>query len=642
MQMLAVPLQTETRPDEGLALTWFEVPGAIRYGLIIGVPGVPMPDLDIIMRGQTQHFAIVGVPSRFTGAVDIGTPTGETRQFGMVAYRNDGEILAVPSLQIHAARSAPRDREYHAVVPPALVDPNPAPPTPQEADPNDPWSALEAANASGSAGAVAAAASAPPVIAPSFTVPSSPASDPTPRSAAPYDPWDVLSHPEVAESAPPPSSPEPISAARYEAVAAQLPVEPATRHETPATAVPDEPAPGPEPLAAGSPAEHAADLVFSTAAPPASAVPHSEAAEPTVATPEAKTEPEAPVGSLTEFANEGVVTPPVDHAAYVSEDADRPEDALAPPVSERVEQRQDSESPTATDLEATESPAAEVTPPATWERGFTTPPETAPPIPAPQVEEPTPLLAAEPVPSSPPPAPAAPPPPPLPAELAALLDEAELYLLPQWADQEAALRLLEQAEREAPEHPRVRDVRARLEAMQGGGDSAQIAGLLEQATRSLSDRDYWAAVDHYEQILAEQPEHEGALAGLAQARLRARWPTQLAGASGDSTALRALGDDAIAEAPDLAGQAYAAAFAIQPGVDVLRGWLLAFVRAGHGEVLAGTARRAVRVLEERGKIRPVPEVAPALDELEQATSGDPSSTELAVNHLCDLLGNAAP
>ncbi|MGH2344521.1 MAG: hypothetical protein ACRDG4_04805, partial [Chloroflexota bacterium] len=145
MQTLAVPLQTETRPDEGLALTWIEVSGAIRYGLVIGVPGVPMPDLDVIMRGQTREFAILGIPARFTGAVDIGTPAGATRQFGLVAYRNDGGIFPVSSVRIYPARSAPRDREYHAVVPPALVDAAPVPQPAKAADPNDPWSALEAA-----------------------------------------------------------------------------------------------------------------------------------------------------------------------------------------------------------------------------------------------------------------------------------------------------------------------------------------------------------------------------------------------------------------------------------------------------------------------------------------------------------------
>src|SRR5665213_2622462 len=112
MAMLPVPLQTETRPSDGLAITWVGVSGAIRYGLIIGVQGVPMPDLDVIMRGQTRQFAILGIPARFTGVVDIGTPAGATRQFGLVAYRSDGGIFPISPLSIFPARGAPRDREY--------------------------------------------------------------------------------------------------------------------------------------------------------------------------------------------------------------------------------------------------------------------------------------------------------------------------------------------------------------------------------------------------------------------------------------------------------------------------------------------------------------------------------------------------
>ncbi len=635
MQMLAIPLQTETRPDEGLALTWFEVPGAIRYGLIIGVPGAPMPDLDVIMRGQTQQFAIVGVPSRFTGAVDIGTPTGETRQFGMVAYRNDGEILAVPSLQIHPARSAPRDREYHAVVPPALVDPNPPASPPQPADPNDPWSALEAGTAAGRGPVTTFAAPTPPVAAPSFTLPSPSTSPTTAHSPAPYDPWDVLSQPAAApEAAAPASVPAPIPTARYEAVAAQLPVEPAPLAATPAPETPAEAALHLESPVVVPAAESAAPISSTLIAEPL------QFKTPEPIAPMEAVGPEALTGSGIELKDAGALAPPTGHPAVASEVSDRQAEPLVEPEPASIGISLESENTAATAPEMSESPAIEVTPPATWERGFAVPPEIPHEEPAPPVAEP-PISAAPPVLSAPPAVPA-PPAPPLSAELAAVLDEAELYLLPQWADPEAARRLLEQAEREAPEHPRVRDLRARLEAAGGGDNSVQIAGLLEQADRSMNDRDYWTAVDYYEQILAEQPEHEGALAGLAKARLRARWPTRLAGASGDATALRALGDDAAAEMPDLAGQAYAAAFAIQPGVEVLRGWLIAFVHAGHGEVLAGTARRAVNALEEKGTILPTPAAALALDRLEQAAANGPAATEPAVHHLCDTLASAVP
>ncbi|MDB5075136.1 MAG: hypothetical protein JWO42_1315, partial [Chloroflexi bacterium] len=135
-------LQREVRPTEGLAVTWQPIPEAIRYGLIVGVIGAVAPPIVEIMRGSSREFALVGIPPRFTGAVDIGTPVGEERQFGLIAYRTDGTMVPVPGIRFYPARSAPRDREYHAVMPPPLERTSPAvAPAPAV----DPWSALSPA-----------------------------------------------------------------------------------------------------------------------------------------------------------------------------------------------------------------------------------------------------------------------------------------------------------------------------------------------------------------------------------------------------------------------------------------------------------------------------------------------------------------
>jgi hypothetical protein len=114
----------------------------------------------------------------------------------------------------------------------------------------------------------------------------------------------------------------------------------------------------------------------------------------------------------------------------------------------------------------------------------------------------------------------------------------------------------------------------------------------------------------------------------------------LAGAGSDVAALHALGSETEAEAPDLAGQAYGAAFAVQPAPDLLRLWLSALAHAGHGEVPADTARRAVQVLEESGRIVPSPSLTAALENLEQTAGAGGAATEAAITRLCDELVGA--
>jgi hypothetical protein len=864
MAMLPGPLQTETRPSDGLAITWVGVSGAIRYGLIIGVQGVPMPDLDVIMRGQTKQFAILGVPSRFTGVVDIGTPAGATRQFGLVAYRSDGGIFPISPLNIFPARSAPRDREYHAVVPPALVEVATIAQSSQSAqpvrstDPSDPWSALEAASnaAPTPVAPVTFTSPQPSAEIPSFTV-SQPATTPTvPHTPAPYDPWDVLSQSaaaDVVEEEPTPdpveeessaadwaqtpsyTEPTPAYSGYYEAPSQSPPIEPERREEPPIEAIPDKPVapieeparpavepsnafPEPvrfepyRPAVVSEPEPHlvkAPQVEAASVAPPIETAPvESAPVEPTPverkevppivdrvaeaevestppttsaesehwpetrtsAVPEEEMIPETPVeNNAWEAAPDAMIRPDQPtNSEVASETAESPAgikaeepptetvaetvpasaavDLTEPPVTETVSNTEEPAAapiaddsgertalPTANDADyraierdltseladredrsvtsvasdswklpensavaepampavadtdqyqestvvadlvtdsaapairqAAEQPTTPYVSP-TW-----APVETAPtpvtPAPA-EPEPPVVNVAAEsepaagrqvetrveaPIARPVQPAPIEPEPEvsawPLPADLGALLDEAELYLLPQWADSDAALSLVEQVEREAPGHSRTRGVRARIESMRSvgvagadQGDSTQIAGLLEKAGRSMGDRDYWGAVDYYEQALAERPEHEEARVGLAKARLRARWPSQLAGAGGDVAALRALGGETEAEAPDLAGQAYATAFGIQPAPDLLRVWLLAFARAGYGGVLADTARRATQVLEESGRVLPNPSVTAALDGLEQTAVAGGADAEAAINRLCDELVGA--
>jgi hypothetical protein len=819
-----------------------------------------MPDLDVIMRGQTRQFAILGVPSRFTGVVDIGTPAGATRQFGLVAYRSDGGIFPISPINIFPARSAPRDREYHAVVPPALVEVATTTQSTQSAqpvrstDPNDPWSVLEAAaNAAPTPAApVTFTAPQPSVETPSFTA-SQPAATPTvPHTPAPYDPWDVLSRSaaETVEEEPvtepveeelsapdwgqTPSytEPAPTYSGYYEAPSQSVPVEPEQRDEPPIEAVPDKPAPPieetarpvaesgnafPEPVrfepdrptVVNEPEPQLVDTrpvaAEPVAAPVESAPVENEVAAPTVdrlaeaepaLTPvpaESEHWPETWTSAVAEedptpvalvennsrqAASDAMIQPDLPTNAEVAREAPesqagaKAEQAPTETVAEDVPAAGDVSEPSATGMvsyteESATAPIAddsgeriaipdsndaeyqtieaEVTPTPADQEGRTATPvasdsrevpanaavadkddrqeqavaadmDTEPLTPTidQAVERPTtpnaspigtsveissiPLTsspaerepytasaaagsevldatedaasaasnatwpAAEPTtrvetpaeapisrPAEPAPIELEPeiPAPPLRADLGALLDEAELYLLPQWADSDAALSLVEQVEREAPGHPRTRAVRARIASMQSGGvagsdqnDSTQIAGLIEKAGRSMNDRDYWGAVDYYEQVLAEKPDHEEAQAGIGKARLRARWPSQLAGAGSDVAALRALGDETEAEAPDLAGQAYATAFGIQPTPEVLRAWLSAFARAGYGSVLADTARRAVQVLEESGRILPNPSVTAALEGLEQTVGTGGSDAEAAIHRLCDELVGA--
>ncbi len=190
MSNVQVETQRQTRQAEGLALTWSPVPGVIRYGFVVGFPDLPVPPVDVIMKGATRDFAVMGVPAKYSGAVDLGSPIGEERQYGLIAYRGDGSIVPVPGVRFVGARSAPRDREYHSLLPPELVRSQPIAPaasTPAATAPEmpprtaDPWAALQELDTR------PAEAAAPALAAPAQASP--------PPVAPPVDPWDVLNAP---------------------------------------------------------------------------------------------------------------------------------------------------------------------------------------------------------------------------------------------------------------------------------------------------------------------------------------------------------------------------------------------------------------------------------------------------------------
>lgn len=174
---MPLPLQLQSRPQEGLAIVWDAEPGVARYAFIVGIADAPAPEIDAIMQGRTREFAMLGIPTRFTGAVDIGTPAGEERQYGLFAYKTDGSLTPVANVRFLPARSAPRDREYHPLLPPPL-----------ERDKNRPKQ---------SSAAKPAAKPAPATTA----TPPPPTPVPTQAPQRPADPWDLL---DGGKKAPPP------------------------------------------------------------------------------------------------------------------------------------------------------------------------------------------------------------------------------------------------------------------------------------------------------------------------------------------------------------------------------------------------------------------------------------------------------
>jgi hypothetical protein len=249
--------------------------------------------------------------------------------------------------------------------------------------------------------------------------------------------------------------------------------------------------------------------------------------------------------------------------------------------------------------------------------------------PSPPAREPLPVTpaqqAAEPVKAAPPST------APLPAALVALLEEAELYLLPQWADYVEVARLLDRVEQEAPNHVRVLELRERLRDAQQGGEAQDVTPLLRDAEECLARHDFWEAVDLYEQALAKQPENGDARSGVERARMLARWSAQWTGATGDAARLQTLGDEYAALAPDLAHQAYAAAFAVAPTVAALHGLLVSLLRTNRGVAVAATARDGVITLRAAGHLASDSEQDSTLETLERC--GEPGLPEAEAERL---------
>jgi hypothetical protein len=114
--------QAHRRPQEGLALFWAPVTGVLRYACLIGYADLAAPTLDAVMRGNAPGFTLLGIPPQYSGAVDVGSPVGEERQYSLVAYCASGILQAV-DFQVSPARGAPRDREYHSMMPQSLSRP---------------------------------------------------------------------------------------------------------------------------------------------------------------------------------------------------------------------------------------------------------------------------------------------------------------------------------------------------------------------------------------------------------------------------------------------------------------------------------------------------------------------------------------
>jgi tetratricopeptide (TPR) repeat protein len=207
--------------------------------------------------------------------------------------------------------------------------------------------------------------------------------------------------------------------------------------------------------------------------------------------------------------------------------------------------------------------------------------------------------------------------------LVALLDEAELYLLPHRRNLVEAGRLLDRAAALVPADPRLQSLRQRLRDAEGAGAAQKVEVLLQDARRWAQEGEHWQAAALYEQVLAQQPQHTEAHDALARARLQGRWTALMAGASEER--LRRVGDEFAPSAPDLAARSYAAAFKARPASATLYGWLLALVHSGQSQLVVETARRGVQALRADGQLADDPAHEQALARLKQAFDSGPTS-----------------
>lgn len=583
--------QRHTRPEEGLAFTWEQVPAAVQYVLLAGLSREPVPPIGAILRGASPNFTYAEIPYQYFGAVDVGTPAGEEHQYSLVAKLDGDQIVPVSNVQYMAGFEAPQDRDYYAVEPQLPSVPRPAalsgavetPVSP--VTPPPPIVVEVAPRATDAASAVAEQS---PVLAPDRNA--------TVMEASPAQPLERT----VADVAAPAPAIAPVSLATP--VPAGAPED--NRQESPPSSQ-DAAAPGPVaefapvvigPLRSdnGSKQEPGMDTAASPALPlPATAIVTGEASPEVGA--QAPVAAESPAASRP--AGESGVSPPEITAPGPLTQIGQALAAGRVAVQPDGQQSEAEGAAPALETQATPSPLREV------REGDAARDASSPTDPA----------------------------------LAALLDEAELWLRPPWVDDAQAAQLLDQAAALAPADPRLRELQERLRAAQQDG-GANVDHLLQQARQRLEAREYWQAVDVYEQILSRQPDHQEAQQGLARARALGRWAAQMAAAGGDAERLRRIGNDYAKLAPDLASRAYAAAFAAQPAIVSLNGWLLALARSNQMDDLVATARQSVLQLRQCGRVRDDPAQESALDVLQrQVEIGEVTGIGEAISQVTQAL-----
>jgi hypothetical protein len=604
--------QRQTRPEEGLAFIWQRVPTALRYIVVAGLPGTPAPPIDEVLRGATPHFTSVEIPREFSGAVDVGSPVGDERQYSLFAVLNDGRVISVNGVQYFKGFDAPQDRDYYAVEPQALIglpDPTGAP----AADETSVATVEPLAQAPESAPVQSLHPDTPGLDAAATTVTSQSgpyALEPmnVPATAATVE----VSGPYVLEPMPALPSDLPIADTVASAVAST-----ATDVTTAATALPPDSLPS-------------IDAATETPTPPASVDVRPDGGSPPVPSTTLNGDPAGPAGGTlpqpTSLTAPTMPAPPRGDS-NVADDKQQVKTANGPLAAHGP--RPIHEGPT-------RGPLADAIPGSTEQVG------------SPVVEDQGPTAAAvREVPSSstgngvtvsgdvrsptsrPDPA------------LIAMLDEAELWLRPQWADYEQAARLLEEARAIAPDNARLGELQDRLHAIKEDA-APNRAHLLHEARQRLEARDYWQAVDIYEQILAQQPDNQEAQQSVARARILGRFAGQMTAAGVDPEQLQRLGDDYATLAPDLASQAYAAAFKLRPAIVTLRGWLLSLASSGQMADIVAVAQQGVLQLRQAGRVVTDPAQDSALAVLqERSDTGETAGVNEAITQLIQALVESA-
>ncbi len=617
---MALPLvttQRHARAEEGLALAWQAVPGAMRYGLIIGLPDVPLPPLDVVMKGALRGFTIMGIPVRFTGAVDVGSPVGEDRQYSLIAYRGDGTIVPVPGVGYYPARQAPRDRDYHLLQPPALEaepQPVPAPPMPMPELAGSPGAALDLF---GDPAPVVTAPDATDVapIGPSDALTSDPASSPVSSFPA-QDAAPVERRPQVEFAAATAGPAQDTGLLDPGKEAATMP----TLGATVETADVTDSVPEPSRAVAKTASSTQSTPLFASAVSADDTV-HQPESEPAATVPVTVDRQDGETGETGETGwsdaaagrqvPDELETPPTATATPTTPEQATSEDRAGRADKDRIGRESESRFAGAGKDQGGSVGAGEEGAGRTGRDDGV------------GVERPAGNAPAR------------------PRELAALLDEAELHLRWSDGDEREVARLLDQAAALDPTHSRLRELQDRLRRRQKEGArdaTASVERLLAEARRSLDTGDDWLAVDLYARVLAVQEHNDEARQGAERARTRALWTARMAGSRRDAKRLLRIGDE-FAHAPDLALQSFEASFSLRPTVAALQGWLLALARDGQWENAAEAARQGVGTLRACGRVEgsATPAQERALTRMQdEARAGAPGALAAVEDVVADL------